>query len=567
MNRDDGLIAKAQEFDGERSSKLLKSIEMKKKPSFIEISSISQPTKADFNYIVSKRIKAALDGAMCVSSHEDVLEFRKYIGLGAVIGALLGKVPEGSNIDRIDAVKALCRLIRYEQVSLSSSSSSSSLSSLSSRPIVIEVSSQPAIINVLCEIMEKPFKRFPKIQSQADRDRDLRSQTEAVALVQRLVRSHPDSSKLIGRNTRIRGILNDIIQDDPYSVDASSSTTTTTSAATIAPFNLSNVEDTSILKRSTGIYTKYYKIKKTVPASNNNNNSSYITEYLNLRASQMAKVAHWSLGGVKWTPRQPGQTGIRILSLDGGGTRGVLSIAYLKEIMARINMNSTVKLEPYQVFDVICGTSTGGIIAVLLGVKRVSVDDAERLYDTFIDQVFDEKSNLRLLLNRAAYDEVQLESILSKMLGEELLIDSNQNDCPRVFCVSSDLSKVPVQQLIWRNYNFAPDVTPAYSGTSSVKTRVAVRATSAAPTFFTPVMWNNITVIDGAFTANNPSFTAVNEAMVSVVVVDDDEHDDDDDDDEYKLVLSVSLHMYHENSYLSLHNTSHLISYRLFILE
>jgi predicted acylesterase/phospholipase RssA len=515
MNRDDGLIAKAQEFDGERSSKLLKSIEMKKKPSFIEISSISQPTKADFNYIVSKRIKAALDGAMCVSSHEDVVEFRKYIGLGAVIGALLGKVPEGSNIDRIDAVKALCRLIRYEQVSLSSSSLS--------RPIVIEVSSQPAIINVLCDIMEKPFKRFPKIHSQADRDRDLRFQTEAVALVQRLVRSHPDSSKLIGRNTRIRGILNDIIQDDPYSVDASSFTT---SAATIAPFNISNVEDTSILKRSTGIYTKYYKIKKTVPASNN------ITEYLNLRTSQMAKVAHWSLGGVKWTPRQPGQTGIRILSLDGGGTRGVLSIAYLKEIMARINMNSTVKLEPYQVFDVICGTSTGGIIAVLLGVKRVSVDDAERLYDTFIDQVFDEKSNLRLLLNRAAYDEVQLESILSKMLGEELLIDSNQNDCPRVFCVSSDLSKVPVQQLIWRNYNFAPDVTPAYSGTSSVKTRVAVRATSAAPTFFTPVMWNNITVIDGAFTANNPSFTAVNEAMVSVVVVVVDDQDDDDDDDD-----------------------------------
>ena len=512
-NRDNGLIAKAQEFDGERSLKLLKSIEMKKKPSFIEISSISQPTKADFNYIVAKRIKAALDGAMCVSSHEDVVEFRKYIGLGAVIGALLGKVPEGSNIDRIDAVKALCRVIRYEQVSLSSSSSSS-------RPIVIEVSSQPAIINVLCDIMEKPFKRFPKIQSQADRDRDLRSQTEAVALVQRLVRSHPDSSKLIGRNTRIRGILNDIIQDDPYSVDAAAAASSSTNIATTTniPFNLSNVEDTSILKRSTGIYTKYYKVKKTVPAnSNNNNNSSYITEYLNLRTSQMAKVAYWSLGGVKWTPRQPGQTGIRILSLDGGGTRGVLSIAYLKEIMARINMNSTVKLEPYQVFDVICGTSTGGIIAVLLGVKRVSVDDAERLYDTFIDQVFDEKSNLRLLLNRAAYDEVQLEGILSKMLGEELFIDSNQNDCPRVFCVSSDLSKVPVQQIIWRNYNFPPDVTPAYSGTSSVKTRVAVRATSAAPTFFTPVVWNNTTVIDGAFTANNPSFTAVNEAMVSVV--------------------------------------------------
>ena len=466
---------------------------------------------------------------MCVCCHEEVVEFRKYIGLGAVIGALLGKVPEGSNIDRIDAVKALCRLIRYEQFSLSSPS-------LSLRPIVIEVSSQPAIINVLCDIMEKPFKRFPKIQSQAERDRDLRCQTEAVALVQRLVRSHPDTARLIGRNTRIRGLLNDIIQDDPYSADSASTSGSSGNSGNsmISPLI---VEDTSIMERTTGVYSKNYKIKKsTVPASsnnnNNNNNSSYITEYLNLRTSQMARVAYWGIGGVKWAPKQPGQTGIRILSLDGGGTRGVLSIAYLKEIMARINKNSPVKLEPHQVFDVICGTSTGGIIAVLLGAKRLSVDDAEKLYDTFIDQVFFEKSNLRLLINRAAYDEAQIEGILSMMFGEELFIDSNQNDCPRVFCVSSDMSKVPVQQLVWRNYNLPPDVVPAYSGTCSVKTRVAVRATSAAPTFFTPVVWNNITVIDGAFTANNPSFTAVNEAMVRYHAVDDDNDDETCDDND-----------------------------------
>jgi len=89
-----------------------------------------------------------------------------------------------------------------------------------------------------------------------------------------------------------------------------------------------------------------------------------------------------------------------------------------------------------------------------------------------------------------------------------------------------------VQQLVWRNYNLPPDVVPAYSGTCSVKTRVAVRATSAAPTFFTPVVWNNITVIDGAFTANNPSFTAVNEAMVRYHAVDDDNDDETCDDND-----------------------------------
>lgn len=34
-----------------------------------------------------------------------------------------------------------------------------------------------------------------------------------------------------------------------------------------------------------------------------------------------------------WTPRQPGQKGLRILSLDGGGTRGVLTIALLREVL------------------------------------------------------------------------------------------------------------------------------------------------------------------------------------------------------------------------------------------
>lgn len=39
------------------------------------------------------------------------------------------------------------------------------------------------------------------------------------------------------------------------------------------------------------------------------------------------------LGVHNWTPRQPGQKGLRILSLDGGGTRGVLTIALLREVL------------------------------------------------------------------------------------------------------------------------------------------------------------------------------------------------------------------------------------------
>lgn len=43
------------------------------------------------------------------------------------------------------------------------------------------------------------------------------------------------------------------------------------------------------------------------------------------------------LGVHQWRPRQPGQKGLRILSLDGGGTRGVMSIALLREVMKGIH--------------------------------------------------------------------------------------------------------------------------------------------------------------------------------------------------------------------------------------
>ena len=61
------------------------------------------------------------------------------------------------------------------------------------------------------------------------------------------------------------------------------------------------------------------------------------------------------------------------------------SIAMLKEIMLRISPNE--KVQPYELFDIICGTSTGGIIAVLLGAQRRSVVETETLYDDFIDKV------------------------------------------------------------------------------------------------------------------------------------------------------------------------------------
>jgi len=46
---------------------------------------------------------------------------------------------------------------------------------------------------------------------------------------------------------------------------------------------------------------------------------------------------------------------LRLLSLDGGGVRGLASLQVLKRILAEVG-----DPKPYQFFDMICGTSTGG---------------------------------------------------------------------------------------------------------------------------------------------------------------------------------------------------------------
>lgn len=63
----------------------------------------------------------------------------------------------------------------------------------------------------------------------------------------------------------------------------------------------------------------------------------------------------------------------RILALDGGGVRGLSSLLILQKLMKeiqRLKGDSQPPL-PCQYFDLICGTSTGGLIAIMLGRLRM----------------------------------------------------------------------------------------------------------------------------------------------------------------------------------------------------
>ncbi|KAH8053401.1 hypothetical protein JL722_9629 [Aureococcus anophagefferens] len=208
----------------------------------------------------------------------------------------------------------------------------------------------------------------------------------------------------------------------------------------------------------------------------------------------------------------PTNRGLRVLSLDGGGSRGVITIQLLKELQARAFPGR----EPSDVFDLVVGTSTGAILAVLLGAKQCSLDVAARLYDALIDRIFVKeggKGDVQLVLRRARYDENHIEDVLRDLLGDDDLLDAAEAPgAPEVAILSTLLSVCPATISLLRSYEYPDDSESRYPGTCQLSLRSALRAATAAPTLFTPLKLKHQLLCDGALIANNPSAVAIHEA-------------------------------------------------------
>ncbi|KAK4032049.1 FabD/lysophospholipase-like protein [Parachaetomium inaequale] len=81
---------------------------------------------------------------------------------------------------------------------------------------------------------------------------------------------------------------------------------------------------------------------------------------------------------------------LRLLALDSGGVRSLSSLMILRRLMAAVDPNAPLK--PCNYFDIIGGTSTGGLIAIMLGRLRMTVDECIDAYTSLSDKVFEKKS-------------------------------------------------------------------------------------------------------------------------------------------------------------------------------
>lgn len=203
-----------------------------------------------------------------------------------------------------------------------------------------------------------------------------------------------------------------------------------------------------------------------------------------------------------------GKKEIRILSIDGGGIRGVLPAVILNEIQNR------TKKHPTELFDMIAGTSIGGILALGLVASaendnKIPLLQTDELVDFFVKEgktIFSEKKWKKISSLQGAidekYDSSGIDGFLQSHFGNRKMKDS----IIPVFVTSFEIEKYT--PLNFKSWDLDQDFLMSF----------AARSTSAAPTYFELAKGihlssgENYYCIDGGLNNNNPSLLALIEA-------------------------------------------------------
>lgn len=195
--------------------------------------------------------------------------------------------------------------------------------------------------------------------------------------------------------------------------------------------------------------------------------------------------------------------GVRILCIDGGGTRGVIPLQYLKQLEENTGQGTS------ELFDLVVGTSTGGLLAAALALERFSAEETEKLYDLVSQNVFNESKLQKItgaVANAAMFaDQTPLLESVFRELGQGRTLDSTEyHGCPRVALVTT-VNNAP---FILRSSRL-----PHQMDHSNWPLWEALRATSAAPLYFPPHERGSLFFQDGGVVYNNPTQLAIEEAQ------------------------------------------------------
>ncbi|MDH3231274.1 MAG: patatin-like phospholipase family protein [Alphaproteobacteria bacterium] len=203
---------------------------------------------------------------------------------------------------------------------------------------------------------------------------------------------------------------------------------------------------------------------------------------------------------------------VRILSIDGGGIRGLIPAMALAEIEQRSNRRIA------DLFHLLVGTSTGGMMALGLvrpqaGSRPMTASEVARVFrhegpDVFSRTVWKEVSSLGGITEEK-YDSSMLERYLKKNLGETRLSEALAD----IMLTAYDLRhRAPYFFKSWKAQGRQLGAGETAAQHDFLMRDVA-RAATAAPTYFEPAVIRNAVAerfvfVDGGVYANNPAMCA-----------------------------------------------------------
>lgn len=194
-----------------------------------------------------------------------------------------------------------------------------------------------------------------------------------------------------------------------------------------------------------------------------------------------------------------GERPFQILSLDGGGMRGLFPAG----ILARLEETYGVRIADS--FDLVVGTSTGGIIALGLG-KGMSPGEIESFYLERGPKIFDGADNVLKSLSQILepkFDSGPLTAELQQCFGDTLLGDSQK----RLVITSYDMENDDVRLIKTAHH-------PRLRNDYKLPMWQVALATSAAPTYFSAChAIKNARLVDGGVWANNPTMVGLTDAV------------------------------------------------------
>ncbi|KAF7865472.1 hypothetical protein EAF04_006447 [Stromatinia cepivora] len=241
-----------------------------------------------------------------------------------------------------------------------------------------------------------------------------------------------------------------------------------------------------------------------------------------------------------------------VLTLDGGGVRGLSTLLIIQQLMVLCSSfeqsqdplikssfhprpfeegqgsrgsnkkSRSAQFLPVHYFDYVAGTSTGGLIAIMLSRLRMSIDDCIQEYENLGEKIFGQPRKLSMRgpipWNREKYDHRKLEEVIKDVVKRrawkkdqitDSVYPSNPERCRTIVLAVRENNHANAPYL-FRTYehlksqsNYSEELNPGPP--LYIPIWQVARATTAAPTYFKPSQINNERFVDGGYGYNNPT--------------------------------------------------------------